>query len=395
MLLLIISIPVLFIGPLLWRYLGPNRALRDFGDGFILVSIGGLVLFHILPDSIGDRGWWALAACVLGMLMPMLFHLVGPRESRGANSRLRTFAFAPVLLTALAGVGVHAFLDGMALVHGGRRGDLLAFAVVLHRVSVGLTIWWILRPAFGTAAALCVLVLIALLTPAGYYLGSSIYNHGWFALFQAFMAGSLLHVLYRSRPRGEGTNDGSETGDAASGDSSRLAGWLGALTGLASVIFLDTIGGHGHGHHDQVFFSARFLQWLIAAAPILLCLSIAAIPLGVFLKSETAQPELDIDGKPSMRDPSFKERLLGGLKFGFMELPARVYPWLLVLVFVVTLIDLLPSVGLRALLPAPQELYAAWRLFILGFVVLIFLAILLRRGPRDFLDQITLSRKHG
>ena len=70
MLILIASLLPLLIGPLIVDRALRERRLRDVVDGFIFVSIAGLVLLDILPHLIGHLGWAALLLVALGYWGP-------------------------------------------------------------------------------------------------------------------------------------------------------------------------------------------------------------------------------------------------------------------------------------------------------------------------------------
>ena len=58
------------------------------------------------------------------------------------------------LVVGLSGLFLHAFLEGAAFApSGGGVGTTFAAAVVTHRISVGLVIWWLIRPRFGIGLA--------------------------------------------------------------------------------------------------------------------------------------------------------------------------------------------------------------------------------------------------
>ena len=61
-----------------------------------------------------------------------------------------------------------------------------------------MALWWAIRPSFGKAVAISAFVLIGLATAAGYFVGESIVavaEARTLAMLQAFVAGSLIHVV--------------------------------------------------------------------------------------------------------------------------------------------------------------------------------------------------------
>ncbi len=261
--LLLLSLLVLVVGPLLHQLARLIGSMLAGLDGFVFVTMGGLVFLHIVPESYHMAGWPALLAVVLGLLVPgwvehRLHGLAGP-------------AHTVALLLALVGIGLHAFADGLALGQGGHQGEveghMLSMAVVLHRLPVGLMVWFLIRPVYGLPLALGTLALIGVSTVLGAALGEAavggMASEGR-GLFQALVAGSLLHVvLHRSYPIAER----GATPQAAR----RYAGW-GALGGLALTAFLAT------DHLDEAVADAGrvFLHLAWESAPALLLAYVVA-----------------------------------------------------------------------------------------------------------------------
>ena len=77
-------------------------------------------------------------------------------------------------------------------------GNHLALGVILHRIPVGMAIWWTVRPRLGKTVAIGALAIIAVATSAAYILGEpviALMEAKSVACFQAFVAGTLLHVI--------------------------------------------------------------------------------------------------------------------------------------------------------------------------------------------------------
>ncbi len=252
--LLIASLLALAIGPILHHLAGAKGTMLAALDGFVYVTMGGLIFLHIVPESYELAGWWAFLALLLGLLGPGLVE----HRLHGLASK----AHAAALVLALLGIGLHAFIDGLALGHGegGHQHQTLPLAVVLHRLPVGLALWFLLRPAYGLRTALGLLALISAATLAGFALDEvvgGLANRG-LGLFQALVAGSLLHVVvHRSYPIAEA----SSTPEAAR----RHAG-VGALGGLVFVWVL-TAAELGPAGQEAV---AMFWSLALESAPALL-----------------------------------------------------------------------------------------------------------------------------
>lgn len=190
--LLLASLLALAVGPLLVRAFGNRGGVVAALDGFVLVMLSGLVLMLILPHTFVVAGWWALPAAAFGLVAPTLFERL-PFLSRSIADR-----HAMVMVPALAGLALHAFADGAALTthssdHPGAPEDFLALGVLVHRVPLGLIIW----SRAGARAGSVLLLWIAVASVLGYFAGGAgleLLSLGSVALFQAFVAGSLLHV---------------------------------------------------------------------------------------------------------------------------------------------------------------------------------------------------------
>ncbi len=237
---LVISVAALLIGPLLARIFEQQPGVNRFLDGFILVSIGGIAVTHLLPEAVIEIGGMALVMVLLGALLPYLAERAFHIYERATHSS--------VLVLALSGILMHTLLDGMALSQASTEhgaGRALAFAVILHRLPVGLLIWWALKPYSGIKVILSVLILMSLSTIAGFSLGGmeiSLVHSSAITYFQALVTGSLLHVLFH-RHLHQKTHCESEPEQAQAHSRKAYPAALGALMGVSLLYFLPL--GHG------------------------------------------------------------------------------------------------------------------------------------------------------
>jgi hypothetical protein len=196
---LLASLAVLLVGPLSYRVAARAPWAVRILDGAVVVSVGALVVLHILPETVERGGFVAL--------VPMVIGLLGPSLIERALDGLERQAHTAVLVLVLIGLGVHATMDGVALVlphdsEGGVLSDSLQLAVVLHRVPVSLLIWWLLRPAYGTLVASVALSIEGMGTIIGYVAAHGLVLHMQspvITVLQALVAGSLLHVVVDRR----------------------------------------------------------------------------------------------------------------------------------------------------------------------------------------------------
>ncbi len=248
----LLSLGVLLLGPALlaWVQRAPlwlqTTAMQGM-DGFVLVSVAGIVLADVLPHALGEAGIWAVPLVLLGLLGPSL----AERWLHRAAERVHAVA----LLLGMAGLVLHATLDGVALASGDARPQL-ATAVLLHRLPEGLTIWWLLRPTYGRRIAGLALALVAAATILGMWAGPSTVPDGAaIGLIESLVAGSLLHVvMHRPHPLIH----------VAQGYRGRFASGVGGLAGLAVVAAL-----LGHDPHGEMA-AQGFLHFLLESAPALL-----------------------------------------------------------------------------------------------------------------------------
>lgn len=272
-LFLFISIAFLGLGPLLYGAARSQKIYLSALDGFLFAAIGGLVLVDVLPSAVRQSGWGVLGFALVGFL--------GPSAVERSFRRAARQAHRVAMVLGLISLGFHALTDGAALVGGAAVGShqALPLAVVLHRIPVGLTIWWLLRPAFGTRVAGGALVLVAASTLLGFQLGGEILSAlstTAFGFFQALVAGSLLHVVvHRSEFRGAGEAPAERFARR------RMAG-AGSIVGLLLALFVMSREPLMSAP-AAVEMKEAFLQLALASAPALLLAYILAGLLSAFV----------------------------------------------------------------------------------------------------------------
>ncbi len=237
MLSLLISIAILALGPALhWLALRARFTLPVL-DGFIFVTIGGLVLLHSVVESFYLAGWPVVPVALLGF--------VGPTIGEKVLHRAAVHVHRAALALAMLGLALHAAMDGMALaraVPSGAGIAALSLAVILHRIPVSLTIWVLICRPYGRPAALGTLGVVALATAVGFFAGGPLLgDHPGAALglFQALVAGSLLHVVVHRSPL------------HADGGGWRLPEGIGALAGAALLWAVSQAQAPGHDHQHE------------------------------------------------------------------------------------------------------------------------------------------------
>ncbi|MDA0375535.1 MAG: permease [Planctomycetota bacterium] len=271
---LIASLLALAFGPFLAIWARRFRPSTIAVDSFVLVVLGGLVVLHILPHALEATGLWALLVAAAG------FFVTGSaerslRSGAGASRLGRRMFFA----LALAGLGIHAVIDGMALVgadlphdHAAgephEHGSIWALAVLLHRVPFAISLWWIVAPLIGVRTAVLSMTVIAVGTVIGYAVGEDFLataSPSTLGLFEALLCGTLLHVVLHA--------DLPPAPKGADPWLTRVATLCGLAGGGAVVALVE----HGHDHgitaagdgHDHGM-GATFLELALESAPALL-----------------------------------------------------------------------------------------------------------------------------
>ena len=189
--MLLLSIISLFIGPLLYQWLRQGGFIARAFDSLIIAVLVVLMAFLLIPESWAQLGYWSVALILSGYLVPGLLEKLIKKAAH-------TFHLVSLLL-ALAGLALHAMLDGAALTTvNGAASSNLSLAIVLHRFGVGMMLWMMVQPAFGKRVAFAVLGFATLATVAGYLLSETVLGlEGDYAMsvIQALIIGMIGHSL--------------------------------------------------------------------------------------------------------------------------------------------------------------------------------------------------------
>lgn len=185
---LLLSTLALLAGPFVYALGRRNAVVERLLDALIVLAIAWIVVVHIVPEAYQKAGPVMFAALLAGMAFPFVLRRIFHLASSTTHVALMVLAAFALIL--------HALVDGIALSPAG--GDQLATAVIIHRLPVGMAIWWTFRPAIGTTAAVVAFVLLIAATAAAYFLGAPVAELAQsrtLALFQAFVAGSLVDLV--------------------------------------------------------------------------------------------------------------------------------------------------------------------------------------------------------
>ena len=125
--LLLAAVIGLIAGPTLLTWRPARPTWKAALDGFIVVTVGGIVALHLLPEAFSTGGLPAMVFAVFGAVLPTVF------EKRIAQ------AGAMVLVGALI---PHAAIESAALGAADEAHVLsLGLAVAAHRLPIGLVIY--------------------------------------------------------------------------------------------------------------------------------------------------------------------------------------------------------------------------------------------------------------
>jgi len=191
--LLVFAFFTTIIGPPLYVFMTKNKQVKRVADTFILVLTAGIILFQVLPETFHELGIWSIVLAFIGTGLPGLI------ESLFRRAAAKTHVFT--LYLGVLGLMLHGVIDGSALTLANfqQSGELLPIAILLHRTPVSLTLWWLVKPEFGSRTAAMVILMLLTGTLLGYLYAEQLISslqQPAFMAFQALVSGTLLHVLY-------------------------------------------------------------------------------------------------------------------------------------------------------------------------------------------------------
>ena len=193
MLFLFLALLSCLVAPPLYWFGARNPIGLKILHVFVGMSVLYLTLFHILPSSFYRINYHAILVGLAGFF---ILTIVEMRWNQYRNRIGRTS-----LMLALLGLTFHTLIDGAALAQPNfavAQSDL-AMAIVLHRLPVCIMFWGLLFPRVGLGKTLAVYGLISVSTVIGFGLSDLVFQSvgneaNLFAVFEAFVAGTLLHV---------------------------------------------------------------------------------------------------------------------------------------------------------------------------------------------------------
>ncbi len=192
--MLLLSLLVLFAGPLLYQWIQHGGWFARTLDRTIVVLLVVIISVFLIPEIIEPLGWMAPALILAGYVLPGMLEITVKRAAE-------TFHMFSLYL-ALAGLLLHTLLDGAGLA-GSKLGANtgLATAIILHRFGVGLMLWMIMQPAFGKFIGWLTLVVMAGATVLGFVFSEHVLplaGEQAVTMIQAVIIGTIIHsLIYR------------------------------------------------------------------------------------------------------------------------------------------------------------------------------------------------------
>ena len=263
---LIAAVLALAAGPILDAGTARRRRFVPVLDGLVMAALPGLIFLEFVPPAIGEGRWGVLVALTAGFLVPLVAEKSTPR----AGNRTHRWA----LLAGLSGFVIHSALDGAALATlSASAAPSLPLAAVLHRLPVGVAVWWLVAKEIDRRAGIAALAGLVLATVGGYAFGDlagrMAPDSGVLLLYQAAVGGSLVHVAIHRH------------GPPLTPADRRREGW-GAILALALLLGV-FVTGTDAGPHGPGSFLSRLYVLAAESAPALLLAYLCAGLLSAFL----------------------------------------------------------------------------------------------------------------
>lgn len=181
------AIIALFVGPVLWELLAMRRTLLERVERVLIWLLAAGLLILVVPELFREAGAVSLIWIAVGFALPAGIETAW-RRATGLSHHL----FSAI---AALGIGIHALIDGAALVIG---KDLLPWAVVVHRLVVGIVLWLVMEPTWGRFASYTVLAALGVATLIGYFSAQSLVpliRFEYLEILQALIVGMLMHGI--------------------------------------------------------------------------------------------------------------------------------------------------------------------------------------------------------
>src|SRR6266849_2195923 len=164
------------------------------GAGFMLAA----AILEILPESVELSGSRAYLLVLIGYFIVHFFeHTLAPHFHFGEETHVEHFVPEHAGISALLGLSIHTFFDGVAIASGflvsGWLGGVIFLAIVLHKIPEGFTVASLmLASGQSRRTALLASIWLGAATVAGVLLMGVLHSQVAYAL--PVSAGVTLYV---------------------------------------------------------------------------------------------------------------------------------------------------------------------------------------------------------
>ncbi|RZA15929.1 MAG: hypothetical protein EOP10_25505, partial [Proteobacteria bacterium] len=200
MLYLILSLIQLALTPLIVLGIARYQRLSQVFAFILVAAITYNILAHIIIEHLETFGITTLISAGLGLIVFSYGdHFFFAHTAKKSQSSKFFFVLLQLFLF------LHSMTDGAALIDVAREHvgghihpEKLSQSVLLHRLMFEAFIWKYFYDRYSPRVALLVLLNIAIGTLLGFVTSQAVFSHmpGYFDLFEAFMGGALLHLVY-------------------------------------------------------------------------------------------------------------------------------------------------------------------------------------------------------
>src|SRR5713226_908600 len=125
-----------------------NKRSRQYLKYFLALGAGFMLaasILEILPESVALSGKRAYFFVLVGYFIVHFFeHNLAPHFHFGEETHIEEFVPGHAGLSALLGLSIHTFFDGVAIASGflvsGWLGGVIFLAIALHKIPEGFTV---------------------------------------------------------------------------------------------------------------------------------------------------------------------------------------------------------------------------------------------------------------
>lgn len=156
---------------------------------FTGVYLCSLAFFHLLPEGISAIGHSAKFYVLLGLALQYGISSLAGHSHTHSEDKVKG------VVAIMIGLSVHAFIEGLplGLLNGSSSLSTVVLGIAMHKIPEALLAASVLSIAYGKRAALFVLIVFSLLTPAAAFLAFRFF--GGIDNINAHFLGIIICVL--------------------------------------------------------------------------------------------------------------------------------------------------------------------------------------------------------